>query len=279
MVQLDASRKPIEAFYFHKDLPAGLSVRELTKYSPAKAAGERVAGRLVFKDKGFSWSFEATFDAPLLLQLENTPPLPEGAPGSERARHELQSRRVAFTEDKFRSAALDGDAALVKLFVDAGMSPDAGGALAAAIDVKAAEVVRVLAEAGANVNAPGPFGQTPVFNAASSGSLEAVKALVAAGADVNAANEYKIAPLSTAAEQGHLEIVKALIAAGADVNNREQYGGSAIQVAVLRGYRDIVRVLIEAGADVRRDKAELLGLTEDREIEKMIEAAAARPRR
>ncbi len=275
VVRLAANRSAEEAFYFHAALPAGLSVTELTKFTPKGKSENRIAGRMLFDDKGFSWSFDATFDAPVLLQLVKEEPLPADASSADVAKRELAKRDIKFTEGAFRGAVVDGDAEVVKLFVDAGMPPDANGELSTAIDVKSPAVVKVLVEAGADVNAAGPYRSSPLMGAASMGNPEVVKILLAAGADPNVPNEYGIAPLSVASEQGHLAIVKVLIAGGADVNHREEpYGGSAIQVAVLRGYKEIVKTLLDAGADVRKDRDALLELTQDAEIRAMIEAAA-----
>jgi hypothetical protein len=277
VVRLSADRKPEEAFFFHGALPAGLSVRELTKFTPKGKTENRIAGRMLFDDKGFSWSFDATFDAPLLLQIVKEDPLPADAGKADVAKRALSKRGIAFDAGAFRGAVVSGEAEVVKLFVDAGMPPDQDDALSTAIDVKSPAVVRVLVDAGADVNALGPYKQSHLLNAASMGNAEVVKILLGAGADPNVPNEYGIAPLSSASEQGQLEIVKLLIAGGANVNAIEEpYGGSAIQVAVLRGYKEIVKTLIDAGTDVRRNKDELLGLTEDPEIRAMIEAAAAK---
>lgn len=277
VVRLSADRQADEAFYFHPALPAGLSVTELTKFTPKGKGDDRVAGRMLFDDKGFSWSFDVTFDAPVLLQLVKEEPLAADASEADVAKRELQRRDVKFTEGAFRGAVIKGDAEIVRLFVEAGMPPDTGDALSSAIDVKSPLVVKVLVDAGADVNALGPYKQSRLLNAASMGDPEVVKILLAAGADPNVPNEYGIAPLSVAAEQGHLEIVKILIAGKADVNAIEQpYGGSAIQVAVLRGHKEIVKTLIDAGTDLRKQKAALLELTQDEEIRAMIEAAAAK---
>ena len=275
VVRLSSDREAEEAFYFHPQLPAGLSVTELTTFTQKGKNEDRVAGRMLFDDDGFSWSFDVTFDAPVLLQLVKEEPLAADASSSDVAKRELQKRDVKFTEGAFRGAVINGNAEIVKLFVDGGMPPDTAGALASAIDVKSPAVVKVLVDAGADVNAMGPSRQSRLLNAASMGDPEVVRILLAAGADPNIPNEYGIAPLSSAAEQGHLEIAKILIAGKADVNAIEQpYGGSAIQVAVLRGHKEIVKTLIDAGTDVRKQKDALLELTQDEEIRAMIEAAA-----
>jgi hypothetical protein len=274
MIQLDDARKAQQAFFFHSELPAGLAVRELTRFTATTSTDSRLAGRVVFNDRGFSFGFDATFDAPVLLQLTKQTPLPPGASSADVARKRLEQREVKFTEDAYRSAVIDGNAELVKLFLDGGMPPDTERALESAIDVKATEVVKLLVAAGANVNARKEYKESMLLGACSSGVPEIVKILIDAGADVNAPNEYSARPLDVAAEQGQLEMVKMLLAAGAKVNARNPYGGTALQVAVLRGYKEIVKTLIDAGADVKRDLKDLLDLGKDPEIRKVLQDAA-----
>ena len=54
--------------------------------------------------------------------------------------------------------------------------------------------------------------------AAKDGSLELVKLLLDAGSELNRVSIIGMTALMLAAEKGHTEIVKALIDAGADVN-------------------------------------------------------------
>src|SRR5262245_12541477 len=75
--------------------------------------------------------------------------------------------------------------------------------------------LRLLAN-GADPNAPGPDGTTPIMWAAANGDLELVRALVKAGAKVDAQNRFGAFALSEAATAGSAPIIDALLKAGAN---------------------------------------------------------------
>jgi hypothetical protein len=271
-VQLDESKKAEEVFFFHPDLPAGLSVRELSRFEPRKAKGENIAGRLVLDDPGNSFTYDVTFDAPVTHLKEAVDPLPATASKSEHALWRLQQLHMEFKPQKFRSLIFANDVEAVKLFLDAGMPVETEDALSLAISVSTPAMVKTLIDAGADVNKRDESGGSLVMAATSKPDM--LKLLIDAKADVNVENEYKMAPLAVAAEQGQMESVKMLLAAGAKVNARNPYGGTALQVAVLRGYKDLVKLLIDSGANVKRDRKDLLELAKDKpEIRAMIENA------
>ena len=92
-----------------------------------------------------------------------------------------------------------------------------------------------------------------IHDAAVAGDIEAVKQHLAAGADVNAKGERGSTPLHFAAWLGHkeiIEIVELLIANGADVNAKEEDGHTPLHLAAAWGQKEIAEVLIANGADV-----------------------------
>jgi len=276
-VMLDANRTATEAFFQHPELPRGLSVTELGKFTPSQAPAETLAGELVFEDKGFSFSYRATFKAPLLRAPEKPAiALAPDASAEQRARAELDKREIELTEEKFLSSVSDGETEVVKLFLAAGIDANRNAALNDAVGRGHTEIAVALIGAGvSDLDQPDEYGQTLLFSAIDHGK-DLVGVLLVAGADANKANQYRIAPLAVAAEQGHIDIVRTLLASGAKVNARSTSGGTALSVAVLRGYGEIVRVLLDAGANVERDKDDLLALAKQQghvEIEKMIREA------
>ena len=146
---------------------------------------------------------------------------------------------------------------------EAASTPSIGSeALYTAIEKGNVEMVRLLVEAGADVNAAEGFGgNTPLHEAVEQGDTEMVKILVAAGADVNAEGFMSRTPLTLAAEEGATEIMQILLGSGpsadtsADGEDKEaastpSIGSEALYTAIEKGDHEMVRLLVEAGADV-----------------------------
>jgi len=147
------------------------------------------------------------------------------------------------------------------------------------------EAVKQHLAAGADVNAKGNIGETPldwairgkhteiadllrkhggksgaedsIQVAASVGNIQAVKQHLAAGADVNAKDDkFGITPLHFAVIFGHKEIVELLIVNGADMNAKDSdVGWTPLHYAAFNGHKEIAELLIAKGADVNaKDK-------------------------
>ena len=111
-----------------------------------------------------------------------------------------------------------------------------------------ADVVRVLIEAGVDINFRGNYGFTPLMFAASNGYTETVEEMLkATDVNVNLQEEKGETSLMFAARNGHLEIVVKLIEAGANVNLQSTYGETALMFAARSGHRKIVAELIKGG--------------------------------
>lgn len=83
-------------------------------------------------------------------------------------------------------------------------------------------------------------GQTALMLAVSHGRLDTVRLLLEAGADVNIQDEDGSTALMCAAEHGHLEIVKLLLSqADCDVAVVDHDGSTALSIAMEAGHRDI----------------------------------------
>ena len=113
------------------------------------------------------------------------------------------------------------------------------------------EVVKVLLEAGANPNLPvhDYDSYTHLMAAVMNGdaSEEVVKILIDAGADVNARNDYGATALHLYEWNANLEKMKLLIQAGADVNARDIYGRTPLYNTRIA---EQIQLLIDSGADV-----------------------------
>ncbi|MFC1478069.1 ankyrin repeat domain-containing protein [Candidatus Margulisiibacteriota bacterium] len=92
-------------------------------------------------------------------------------------------------------------------------------------------------------------GKTALMVAAKRGRTEVVKLLIEAGADLNLKNVEDRTALMIAAEKGHTEIIKLLIEAGADLN-AECYGQPVLIWAAISGHTEVVKILTKSGADL-----------------------------
>lgn len=93
-------------------------------------------------------------------------------------------------------------------------------------------------------------GYTLLHEAAENGYLELVKVLLENKANINAKNERNWTPLHAAAYNGYLEIVKVFVQNGADVNGKVINGCTALYYAVENGNENIVDLLVKHGANV-----------------------------
>jgi ankyrin repeat protein len=85
--------------------------------------------------------------------------------------------------------------------------------------------------------------QTSLIYAASNRDINILNVLLEKGADVNAQNGYGYSALIMAAAKGHLDQVKSLLAKGADVNLKNDKGRTALDEAERNNYFEIARIL------------------------------------
>ena len=116
-------------------------------------------------------------------------------------------------------------------------------------------VVRALIEGGANVNAEGWQGETPLLLACFlQNSLGLVRLLLDAGARPNIVSRGDNCgtPLHNAAgTAGNTDVVRLLLDSGIDVDMRDRRSETALMRATRAGLIGTVRLLLSRGADVR----------------------------
>ncbi len=167
------------------------------------------------------------------------------------------------------------------------------------------DVVELLLEKGANVNAETPGRWTALTSSAWNGSSDmvellqgraAAKTLMCAAclgdlkllqqlskeeADVNLKTPGdERTPLMGAARRGYLDVMKALIALGANVNAKAA-GHTALTVAAEKGNAEVVRLLLDKGADVTarangRTALEITRTKGRKNIEEILRAHSAK---
>jgi ankyrin repeat protein len=164
-------------------------------------------------------------------------------------------------------AAVYGTADTVRLLLDHGADPNAVGKTGASPLLLAAgdlEKVRLLVDRGADVNARSKLGNTPLITAAAHvGNLEVVKLLLDKGADKQAKNRNAITVLTSAVSSNDAGTVRYLIGCGCQPANVFNLfgasGNSPLELAVENGNAEIVEMLLANGVDVNSGDSNFAG--------------------
>ena len=108
-----------------------------------------------------------------------------------------------------------------------------------------ADSARVLLDAGTDPDAlaANETGLRPINSAAAASSNDIVALLIERGADVDAAQHGGYTPLHSAAANGNGELVEMLLAAGADATRKSDEGATAAELADERGHSELARRL------------------------------------
>ncbi len=113
------------------------------------------------------------------------------------------------------------------------------------------EVVQMLIDNGADVNARDEVGNTALEEASRNSTPEVIQVLIDARADVNARDEVGSTPLMGASWRNTPEVIQVLLDNGADLHVRAENGSTALSRASFNNNnRQVIQLLIDNGADV-----------------------------
>jgi serine/threonine-protein phosphatase 6 regulatory ankyrin repeat subunit B len=140
--------------------------------------------------------------------------------------------------------------------------PDKGGflpllsaALVAGTNPKAVDIIDLLLDAHADIDAPSGPGVTPLVAAAMNGTPAVVTHLLDKGADINWGRQYGETALWQSSRRGTVLAAEILIRRGAEVNT--QSGGmTPLHLASLNGMASVVTLLLEKGAKLNARDAQ-----------------------
>ncbi|KAI9155264.1 Ankyrin repeat domain-containing protein [Paramyrothecium foliicola] len=114
----------------------------------------------------------------------------------------------------------------------------------------ALEIITMLLDHGAEVNAADCNGSTPLILASYFGKEDVVQLLLRRGADIHIADNKGLTSLMVACKLGRETTVKLLLGSGADINAVSNGGWTALTVASMFGNRGLMLLLLQNGAYV-----------------------------
>lgn len=163
------------------------------------------------------------------------PPKPSVAPQSS-------APKASAKQEELLDAIKQGDETAVSAIIALGVAPtfftSATTPLITAVENNASHLLKVLAEAGADVNAACGNGNTPLRAAIMAGDADSIVGLLKLGADVNLATQ-RGTPLIAAATLGDCDILTTLLDEGADIHYEAKDGSTALIAAVRENKKEV----------------------------------------
>ena len=147
---------------------------------------------------------------------------------------------------------LNDHAPIIRLLIEAGAdlekASNAGVTPLKRASIKRRDAcIRLLIDEGASALGI-PELENRLLGAAGEGDTECVRTLLAAGADINEVDENGRTALMMASDYGHAPVVRLLIEAGADLEKADKGGDTALEIACRERSFDCIHLLLEAGA-------------------------------
>ena len=151
-------------------------------------------------------------------------------------------------------AAASHQSNVMKVLLEAGANLESespyGTTLTFAAMTGNAEGARILLDKGANPNHARVDGATVLMMGAQAGNPEFIAEMLKRKADVNAASYNGATALAYAARMGHVEVGRMLLAGGAKPDQADLEKQTPLMLAAKAGHTEFVKLLIEKGAKV-----------------------------
>ena len=235
-----------------KKLPA-LDLKDQVLALQSAAMHGRLANVRWLLDKGVRVSVTSSSSTPLHFAA--------GGPGliasmRQKKRLGAQSRPPSRPYDVGDEAGSEDDyAQIVSLLLTNGAEVNAVGSegrtpLDFAATFGCLPIAEILLRHGADVKARNVSGKTPLHQAATFGDDRLVELLLAHGAVIEAKDNYGFTPLREAASVGNSLAIKSLLAHGGDVSVRDRYSATPLHWAAMTTNLATVALLLDAGAQI-----------------------------
>jgi hypothetical protein len=169
--------------------------------------------------------------------------------GRRLARAELLSRGIPFHAESFAECVREGDKGGVRLFLDAGLTPNARDRHGVPVLCLAARhrhrgIVELLIDSGADINSRAEDrGFSALMDAASAGAVDILSLLITRGAKTELLSKDGQTALIVAVGRSDPAAAKILLDAGSDPNHEDKLGFSAKKYAKLFNKQEILDIL------------------------------------
>ncbi len=170
-------------------------------------------------------------------------------------RHQLEQKQT------LSKAVQEKDLAAVKALLASGADPNVGDQtgtpLAWAARLNLTDIVKLLLDSGANVNARDSDDRSILISAAewpfgeqNRSYVPTIKALLDKGADVSIRDKFNMTALLYAAYYRDADVVRLLIDSRSDINAKANGGQTALMRAIAARKKDTVALLLDRGANI-----------------------------
>lgn len=169
-----------------------------------------------------------------------------------RARHTLLEKGYPFFDSNFVLTVEDNNLEIVRLFLEAGLSPsvcDANGTpvLSLAVRLSLTDMAKLLIDAGADINKVSDDRHySPLMDAVQIGHIENAALLLQHGANPNLQSEDGQTALILAVGRQDKELVQLLMRYGASPDITDKLGMNAVKYAGVFGNQEIIKLLEKA---------------------------------